>query len=588
MPRIPTYETQISPPASRVSGLLDPGIAAAPYGELAKVGPVIADFADKMLRARRVTDLSNARTSALREVTDFETGLAGRQDFENFEQEYITKIEDIKARAREELTDNVVYRAFESDFANLTIRKSVAIRNLANLKRIQFGRASYFNNMTALTGMLADADELTRVNIFDQARLDTAEAIAVGYLNAEEGTRGLHAFFEHAGVIEAMEDIRTDPGAFNPDDYPHIDPKTRIQLADNAKIRVKANAAEIERQKAKAKVLDKEALDAQREGWENQAFIDLENRELSFTEIVDSPLHPDKKRVWNKLLAEQAKANSKGIEAFKNTDDEYYWDMLEQVYAGMVDPNDVFPVEDKLSRKDAQYLRGIAVDVQDEAKKPELQLQKLAIDMGRKMIVKGTILTGFDAREVQDAYLFEHDLRAELAKETDPQRRLNMLTPGTKEYAVDRLVSPYLRTLNEQIADMAKQLENITEPGVIEEEPIAPEVFRAPIFEPEDRTRAIELLRSNNKLVNEKTIGIVIERMKVGESFNPEGSGYDYETAESAGMKRIDGHMGSLDPRTGMVLKGRKHPTWEKTAETEKELGNKIIKRNGRYYSVPE
>jgi len=46
-------------------------------------------------------------------------------------------------------------------------------------------------------------------------------------------------------------------------------------------------------------------------------------------------------------------------------------------------------------------------------------------------------------------------------------------------------------------------------------------------------------------------------------------------------------HSGSLDPRTGMVLKGMKHPSFHLTRETEDKLGNTIIKRGDRYYSVP-
>jgi hypothetical protein len=46
-------------------------------------------------------------------------------------------------------------------------------------------------------------------------------------------------------------------------------------------------------------------------------------------------------------------------------------------------------------------------------------------------------------------------------------------------------------------------------------------------------------------------------------------------------------HGGSLDPRTGMVLKGRNHPTWDLMMQAEKRLGNKVIKKDGRYFSVP-
>ncbi|MAE81579.1 MAG: hypothetical protein CMB80_02495 [Flammeovirgaceae bacterium] len=72
--------------------------------------------------------------------------------------------------------------------------------------------------------------------------------------------------------------------------------------------------------------------------------------------------------------------------------------------------------------------------------------------------------------------------------------------------------------------------------------------------------------------------------------FNPEGSGYDDSTSKEAGLERDErGHLGSLDPRTGMVLKGRKHKSWDKMVAEEKKRGNVIIKApDGRYYSVEE
>ena len=75
---------------------------------------------------------------------------------------------------------------------------------------------------------------------------------------------------------------------------------------------------------------------------------------------------------------------------------------------------------------------------------------------------------------------------------------------------------------------------------------------------------------------------------KKRKAFDPEGSGYDYDTARASGQKADKtGHWGSLDPRTGMVLKGRKHKTWKKTVEAETKLGNTIFKHKGRYYSIP-
>lgn len=68
--------------------------------------------------------------------------------------------------------------------------------------------------------------------------------------------------------------------------------------------------------------------------------------------------------------------------------------------------------------------------------------------------------------------------------------------------------------------------------------------------------------------------------------FDPEGSGYDYKTAREAGIvPDATGHWGSRDPRTGMLLKGRRHPTYWMTEEAEKKGGYEIYKQSGRYYS---
>jgi len=70
--------------------------------------------------------------------------------------------------------------------------------------------------------------------------------------------------------------------------------------------------------------------------------------------------------------------------------------------------------------------------------------------------------------------------------------------------------------------------------------------------------------------------------------FDPEGSSYDYESATAAGLGPDEtGHWPSRVPSTGLLLKGRKHKTWRKTVEGEREAGYKIWKINGRYYSFP-
>ena len=72
--------------------------------------------------------------------------------------------------------------------------------------------------------------------------------------------------------------------------------------------------------------------------------------------------------------------------------------------------------------------------------------------------------------------------------------------------------------------------------------------------------------------------------------FDPEGSGYDYASAKTAGVKPDEGgHWPSRNPKTGMLLKGRGHKTWHKTIAGEEAAGYAIRRGDdGRYYSFPK
>jgi len=70
--------------------------------------------------------------------------------------------------------------------------------------------------------------------------------------------------------------------------------------------------------------------------------------------------------------------------------------------------------------------------------------------------------------------------------------------------------------------------------------------------------------------------------------FDPEGSGYDYESAMDAGLapNPDTGHWPSRDPRTGLLLKGRRHHTWDLLEKGERDAGYEIYQNeDGRYYS---
>ena len=72
--------------------------------------------------------------------------------------------------------------------------------------------------------------------------------------------------------------------------------------------------------------------------------------------------------------------------------------------------------------------------------------------------------------------------------------------------------------------------------------------------------------------------------------FDPEGDGYDEESARKYGLKPDStGHYQSRIPETGLLLKGKGHKTWNKTVDGEEKAGFKIFKgKDNRYYSYPK
>ena len=69
--------------------------------------------------------------------------------------------------------------------------------------------------------------------------------------------------------------------------------------------------------------------------------------------------------------------------------------------------------------------------------------------------------------------------------------------------------------------------------------------------------------------------------------FDPEGSGYDYKAAEACGLGPDEnGHWPSRCPKTGQLLKGKKHKTWNLTEQSEREMNYTIYKgEDNKYYS---
>jgi hypothetical protein len=104
----------------------------------------------------------------------------------------------------------------------------------------------------------------------------------------------------------------------------------------------------------------------------------------------------------------------------------------------------------------------------------------------------------------------------------------------------------------------------------------------------EQKQEGIRSMQGNQLSPSYRGGGIISKQRQKNRKFTRSGE-YDYESAIKAGLIPDEtGHWPSRDPETGLILKGKKHPTFDKTIEGEKEAGYKMYRKDGRIYSKPK
>ena len=112
-----------------------------------------------------------------------------------------------------------------------------------------------------------------------------------------------------------------------------------------------------------------------------------------------------------------------------------------------------------------------------------------------------------------------------------------------------------------------------------------------PRFNPRNPYRSRNRSRSNTKTPRRKPLLDLLRGAKKTKTrFDPEGSGYDYDTAKRSGLGPDNkGKWPSRVPSTGQILKGASHKTYGETKQGESDAGYQIRKDplSGKRYSDP-
>ena len=473
MPIVPTHkEASVTLPRVPISkGAQVPEIIGAGVTQTAQILSVVAE---RMQQARQFTELSNAEIDIMQKNAEFFSGLEARDDFETFEAENKKFFEQLHGEYQKSTTDTQVWRRLDPYIKRTEVQSEIKVRSLCRKKLIYLGRTDYFNNEITLRKLLNEADENETKDIINTFEIHTAGAQAAGYIKAEEAKRLLENFIAGAEEIKAQRERKIIwDGALDRlrtlgfEEAVKFINESNLPSADKNSM-----GAALQREETQRLAGEKEEDEKITEGWQNEALVKLHEGKLTFQNIMLSPLTTVRKEHWIGLVDKQKTAKLEAKEdTIDKSDPEFYMTMLKQAYAGEIGLNvPISYIGKGLSAKDAEHIRSVVQKRKDKADEHEADLMDLAVSSGSKMIIKGNLFSGFDAGEIRDAYLFEHALREELEAEKDRTKRLNMLTPGTKDYVVDKVLAPYLKDPITRLRETADKIRGKAKPEKIEGE----------------------------------------------------------------------------------------------------------------------
>jgi len=289
MPRIPTY-SPVAVPRGRIStgtgGLRIPsappaltanaesfyGGDIALTGNLAKTSEAMADMAGKFWMADRITELNTRKTNTLAKMTEFETGLEGRQDWQAWEGEFTGFVDGLRKDYEENVKDPAVLQALNNDLNRVQAEKGVKVRAAARKKQIEYGRAQYESQIGNLANLYGQASDEERQDLRNRFSSITMSNLSVGYIKPEEAQDHFKTFANRTERIRAQQDLRRDPESFDPDKYPLLKPEDKITLGDHAirmtEVRIKARTLAAEKEeKAREKAVKERADLVARSMW---------------------------------------------------------------------------------------------------------------------------------------------------------------------------------------------------------------------------------------------------------------------------------------------------------------------------------
>lgn len=429
MPRLPRYIQQVIPTGGRNASAADFG-----GGEgLVAIGQALGqveDTAEKLFRLDSVRKANAASVKASTELGNFALDLESDPDYDTHEERFNEYAEKVKAEASKDVRYRDVAKQLDTQMDYRIGQMGISVRKNAVSQMVAVGRADLSENLTELAAMGAknpEAREETVVEGFKTISITQS----LGFITPPEAAVKKSNFIKDVFLHEMdanpaiAESLIAD---IHDEDYAkHLDAQD---------IRALTNAARTTQANYEANLIAKDK--AHIEAVQNDMLARHEAGELTPPQILASDLPAfglGSKQTFLKMQ-----------EGTAGTDSSVFANTMGRVLSGSVQTADeLLPlIGHGLTPANFMTLRGVLEDPLNSDMKRVLT--------GTKSMITGSTFSMVDPEGDRLFMEFTFVLNDALDEgEKAGKSRRAMLNPSSKDYIVEKVMTPYRRTTTEKV-----------------------------------------------------------------------------------------------------------------------------------------
>lgn len=458
----------VSVPTGGIQSLRE--VTERPIADMRQMGKMASAYYANLEKARIDKDARKYAGEASIELDELQKDIqiSGKVPHKQWNDEFIKAAEDIRKRKKEAIGDDPdVLNLFEQNFDNYVRQYAGALRDESFKRELNDIRSDilFDGKQRTLTELANSNNPQSFITGLKNYSVYLQNQVALGTILDSEAKTLFENVTKEGAFLRVKEDIRVDPeialAQLQSDKwnqyYPGLDAQNRYQLINEAESEKAALKRAWEADQKQKEAAQKKVAEIQEELLKDDFLRRIETGQpTSALDILDSALPVKDKEHYIKMLEDKAKSIASDKEdLWKKSDPEYFSRQLMDAMDGKLDPKNITPIKGKLSISDAKLLKeeakkAISATGDTEAQQYQ-EMKRIAINDGRRQILSGSELLGYTTESVNRANRFQQNLLKALDREKDVDKRISMLTMGSPDYIVDKLIIPNMQTIQQQI-----------------------------------------------------------------------------------------------------------------------------------------